>query len=189
MFIRLMEGITGIALPDVVKVTCYRHRFFGRPFADLGQEAMRGPSFWTVAERELFAARTSKLNMCPFGVSAHQRVAAFYGGAVVAAAVDAPRDGSIRAEAQAALVFLDKLAVYPDYVGAKDAAAVMEAGVPTGAREQAVQVAVLFHVINRVMNGLGSTAMPERQQRLGVRVIRLLGYRTPQVVRLLSRAG
>ena len=52
-----------------------------------------------------------------------------------------------------------------------------------------MRIAVLFHVINRVMNGLGSTAMPERQQRLGVRVIRLLGYRTPLVVRLLSRAG
>lgn len=188
-FIRLMEGITGIGLPDVVKVTCYRHRFFGTPFADLVQAAMRGPSFWTVAERELFAARTSKLNMCPFCLSAHQPVAAFYGGAEVAAAVDAPQDGSIRAEAKAALVFLEKVAVDPDSVGAQDAATVAQAGVPTGALEQAVRIAVLFHVINRVMNGLGSTAMPERQQRLGVRVIRLLGYRTPPVVRLLSRAG
>jgi hypothetical protein len=27
---------------------------------------MRGPSDWTVAERELFAAFTSKLNQCVF---------------------------------------------------------------------------------------------------------------------------
>jgi hypothetical protein len=27
---------------------------------------MRGPSEWTVGERELFAAFTSKLNQCPF---------------------------------------------------------------------------------------------------------------------------
>ena len=45
LFIRVTERITGMALPDVVKVTCYRHRFFGTPFADLVQEAMRGPSF------------------------------------------------------------------------------------------------------------------------------------------------
>ena len=142
-----------------------------------------------MAERELFAARTSKLNTCPFCVSAHQPVAASYGGAQVAAAVDAPQGGAVRAEAQAALVFLDKLAVDPASVGAQDAAAVVKAGVPTGALEQAVRIAVLFHVINRVMNGLGSTAMPERQQRVGVRLIRLLGYRTPPAVRLLSRAG
>jgi hypothetical protein len=27
---------------------------------------MRGPSEWTVGERELFAAFTSRLNQCPF---------------------------------------------------------------------------------------------------------------------------
>ncbi|MGB8384419.1 MAG: hypothetical protein WCG47_24810 [Dermatophilaceae bacterium] len=183
-----MERITGVALPDVVKVTCYRHRFFGTPFNDLVQAAMRGPSFWSVAERELFAARTSKLNTCPFCVSGHQPMAASYGGSEVAAAVEAPKDASIRAAAKAVLVFLDKLAGDPDSVGAPDAAAVSDAGVPAGALEEAVRIAVLFHVINRLMNGLGSTAMPDRQQRMGVRLIRLLGYRTPLVVRIMSRA-
>src|SRR4051794_39755317 len=188
-FIGLVERLRRVKLPDVVKVTCYRHRFFGTPFADLVQAAMRGPSFWTVTERELFAARTSRLNTCPFCVSAHQPIAVFYGGAEVAGAIQAPQDAPIRSEAKAVLAFLDKVAAEPSSVGSTDGALVADAGVPPDALDEALNIAVLFHVINRVMNALGSTAMPERQQRAGVRAIRLLGYRNPPVVRLLSRAG
>jgi hypothetical protein len=52
--------------PDVVKTSLYRRRFFGKPFGDLLHQVMRGPSEWTVGERELFAAFTSRLNQCPF---------------------------------------------------------------------------------------------------------------------------
>ncbi len=52
--------------PDVVKIFLYRPEFFGRPFCDLGQVILRGPSEWTVGERELFGAYTSRLNHCVF---------------------------------------------------------------------------------------------------------------------------
>lgn len=52
--------------PDVVKTHLYRPEFFGRPFSRLVHQAMRGPSEWSVGERELFAAYTSKLNQCVF---------------------------------------------------------------------------------------------------------------------------
>ena len=51
---------------DVVKVFMYRPEFFGKPFCDLGHVVLRGPSDWTVGERELFGAFTSKLNHCTF---------------------------------------------------------------------------------------------------------------------------
>jgi hypothetical protein len=44
----------------------YRPEFFGRPCCDFAQMVMRGPSEWTVGERELFGAFTSKLNRCAF---------------------------------------------------------------------------------------------------------------------------
>jgi len=44
----------------------HRPELFGRPFSEALQQVMRGPSEWSVAERELFAAFVSSLNQCPF---------------------------------------------------------------------------------------------------------------------------
>ncbi len=52
--------------PDVVKTIFYRPEYFGRPYSNLVHELLRGPSEWSVGERELFAAFTSHLNACRF---------------------------------------------------------------------------------------------------------------------------
>ncbi len=51
---------------DISLALRYRPELFGRPFSELMQEVMKGPSRWTEAERELFAAFVSALNQCPF---------------------------------------------------------------------------------------------------------------------------
>ena len=51
---------------DVVRTMRYRSELFGRPFSAALQQIMRGPSNWTVGERELFAAFVSAQNQCPF---------------------------------------------------------------------------------------------------------------------------
>ena len=53
-------------VPDVVKTILYRPEFWGRPMCAWTQAVMRGPSEWSVGERELFAAFTSRLNQCVF---------------------------------------------------------------------------------------------------------------------------
>lgn len=63
MLIRL---VSRRRVPDVVKTLLYRPELFGRPMSAWTQAVMRGPSEWTVGERELFAAFTSKLNQCVF---------------------------------------------------------------------------------------------------------------------------
>ena len=66
---RLMLGAMRLALgdvPDVVPTLLYRRELFGRPYADLTQEVMRGRSEWSVGERELFAAFVSRQNQCSF---------------------------------------------------------------------------------------------------------------------------
>jgi hypothetical protein len=50
----------------VVRTLFYRKEFFGQPFSRLTQQVMRGPSAWTVGEREIFAAFVSRLNQCVF---------------------------------------------------------------------------------------------------------------------------
>jgi len=52
--------------PGVVRTLWYRKEFFGRPHSELTQQVMRGPSPWSVGERETFAAFVSRLNQCLF---------------------------------------------------------------------------------------------------------------------------
>jgi hypothetical protein len=56
----------GARVPDVVRTLMYRPRVFGKAFNVWIQSILRGPSKWTVWERELFAAFTSSLNQCVF---------------------------------------------------------------------------------------------------------------------------
>jgi hypothetical protein len=52
--------------PDILRTLFYRPELFGRAASAWTQAVMRGPSHWTVGERELFAAFTSRLNCCRF---------------------------------------------------------------------------------------------------------------------------
>jgi hypothetical protein len=61
-----MRLVTGQPVPDVVKTLLYRRDYWGDPYNALLQPVMRGPSSWSVGERELFAAFVSNLNRCRF---------------------------------------------------------------------------------------------------------------------------
>ncbi len=66
---KVMLGIMRLVMghaPGVVRTLMYRKEFFGRPWTDLTQQVMRGPSPWSVGEREIFAAYVSRLNQCVF---------------------------------------------------------------------------------------------------------------------------
>jgi hypothetical protein len=65
MLLGVMRLMMGHA-PGVVRTLRYRKEFFGRPFSELTQQVMRGPSDWSVGEREIFAAFVSRLNQCVF---------------------------------------------------------------------------------------------------------------------------
>jgi hypothetical protein len=66
LLIRLLEKAARKKLPDVARTMHYRSGFFGGRYSALLHTLMRGPSEWTVGERELLAAYTSYLNQCPF---------------------------------------------------------------------------------------------------------------------------
>lgn len=61
--IRVMSGYRA---PDVIRTLVYRKKFFGQHHSAHTQAVMRGPSEWSVGERELFAAFVSDLNQCRF---------------------------------------------------------------------------------------------------------------------------
>ena len=62
----VVPRVSGFRVPDVVRTLRYRHPFFGTPHSAHTQAVLRGPSEWSVGERELFAAFVSKVNQCHF---------------------------------------------------------------------------------------------------------------------------
>lgn len=66
VLLRVISFLSRSEPMDVVKVFMYRPAFFGKPFCRLGHIALRGPSPWSIGERELFGAFTSSLNACVF---------------------------------------------------------------------------------------------------------------------------
>ena len=65
LMLTMMNLIVGHA-PGVVRTLRYRKEFFGHPVSELTEQVMRGPSEWTVGEREMFAAFVSRRNHCVF---------------------------------------------------------------------------------------------------------------------------
>ncbi len=62
----VVRVVSGYRVPDVVRTLRYRAHLFGAPHSAHTQAVMRGPSEWSVGERELFAAFVSRLNHCHF---------------------------------------------------------------------------------------------------------------------------
>lgn len=70
LMVRLKLGMirvfSGRRAPDVLRALHFKQKRWGEPFSDLLQAVMRGPSDWSVGERELFATFVSHLNQCRF---------------------------------------------------------------------------------------------------------------------------
>ena len=62
----IIKVTKGRRAPDILRTLFYRPKFLGKPLSEWTQAVMRGPSEWSVAERELFAAVTSRFNQCVF---------------------------------------------------------------------------------------------------------------------------
>lgn len=60
--IRVMTG----AVPGPLAVLSYRSGFFGRPYGDVLEHAMRRQQHWSVGEVELFAAWVSHNLECEY---------------------------------------------------------------------------------------------------------------------------
>jgi hypothetical protein len=66
LFYAFLRVVSGYRASDVIRTLRYRRHMFGRPHSAHTQAVMRGPSDWSVGERELFAAFVSRMNQCHF---------------------------------------------------------------------------------------------------------------------------
>jgi hypothetical protein len=66
LFYAFIRTVSGFRAPDVMRTLRYHRHLFGHPHSAHTHAVMRGPSEWSVGERELFAAFVSRLNACEF---------------------------------------------------------------------------------------------------------------------------
>ncbi len=164
LLIGFISMVSGMRLPDAARVAFYHKEFFGTPMGAWTHAAMRGPSPWSVAERELMAAMVAKWNASAFCISAHGAVAAktMKRQSVDAALADF-RSAPISPTLRAALVFLEIMTLRPLELSAEHAAAALRSGVTDDALQDAIAVATVFNIIARYADAL-DFAMPSADE-------------------------
>ncbi|MGW6446252.1 hypothetical protein [Lentzea sp. NPDC055074] len=154
---RMFFGMTGLVsrvpMSDVPKTLLYRPDFFGAVFLDLSARAMRGPSFWTAGEREYMAQRTAERLRCPYCAVTHTELVRIAGD-----------PSPLRPELVAALDFLENLT---------------PVDVPREALGDALDVSLVWQVVNRLANAFGFALLPG-QLESGTRSLHRFGYRFPR---------
>lgn len=174
----LMRAVTRLPVPDAVKLNRYRPDFYGMLMRTLTQEAMRGPSAWSVGDRELMGAWVSKFNGCDVCRTTHATVAALAYGetATVSAALADPETAPIPEPLRASLRLLGKLtrehAIDPD-----DVRAAMAAGVTPEQLDDALAVCFTFNVVDRLSRAFGFVVEGPRAFRSGAKFLLARGYR------------
>jgi len=164
LLISFISMVSGMRLPDAARVAFYHKDFFGVPMGAWTQAAMRGPSAWSVAERELMACMVAKWNTCAFCVGAHGAVAA---KEMPRPAVDEVisdfRTAPISGRLKSALAFLEVMTLRPKDLKAEHAKAALSKGVSPQALMDAIAVGALFSIVTRYADAL-DFAMPTSQE-------------------------
>jgi uncharacterized peroxidase-related enzyme len=155
LLINMISMVSGMRLPDAARVAFYHKDFMAGVLGAWTHPTMRGPSPWSIAERELMAAMVAHWNACPFCVGAHGAIAAKgMPRATVDAALAGYQGAPLTPQLKATLGFLEKLTKTPDAVTGADAKTVLDAGVTPEALTDATAVASIFAIITRYANAL-----------------------------------
>lgn len=163
---------------DVVKLVKYRADFYGDPMGVVTQEAMRGPSEWSVADRELMAAFIAKTNQCEFCTKAHTAVAekAYHDHRSVSVLLSDLNTGAIDEPLKATLVMLGKL-TREHTVDSEDMRVVLAAGATRQQIEDALAVCFSFNVIGRLADAFGFSVPGPSAFEAGAKYLLSRGYR------------
>jgi alkylhydroperoxidase family enzyme len=95
---------------------------------------------------------------------------------LVDAVLQDPKTAPIDARLRATLLFLEKLTLTPLELGAGDAAALRKAGVSKAAARDAIHVATLFNIIDRLADAFGFQVNDARGLRWVPRILLKAGY-------------
>ncbi|HUB09143.1 MAG TPA: carboxymuconolactone decarboxylase family protein [Myxococcales bacterium] len=174
----MIRAFSGQPVLDVVRLAKYRPDFYGDPMQAVTQEVMRGPSSWSVGDRELMAALVAKTNGSEWCIRAHSAVAnRAYGDETKVAAVLADLDTApIEEPLRATLRLLRKL-TRERSVDANDVRAVLASGASRAQIADALAVGFAFNVIARLADAFGFHQPGPEAFAAGAKYLLTRGYR------------
>ncbi|MHB8417839.1 MAG: carboxymuconolactone decarboxylase family protein [Myxococcales bacterium] len=174
----LIRAISRRPVLDVIKLAKYRADFYGRPMSKVTHEAMRGPSTWSVGDRELMAAVIAKANGSEWCTRAHSAVAsgAYRDATKVSAVLADPETAPLEEPLRATLRMLRKLA-REQTVTPNDMAAVLGAGVSREQLEDALAISFAFNTIGRLADAFGFFQPGPEAFEAGAKYLLARGYR------------
>ena len=165
-------------VPDAAKLVFYRPDFYGARAKEFTHEAMRGPSAWSVGDRELMAAYVSQANECAFCIGAHTATArqAYQDGPRVTAVLADLDSAPIEEPLRATLRMLGKLTA-EGKLGAEDMRQVLSAGVSRQQVQDALAVCVAFNTTDRLADAFGFEVLSPDGFESGAKYLLKRGYR------------
>lgn len=174
----LIAAVSRQPVLDAVKVVKYRADFYGNPMSRVTQGVMRGPSAWSVGDRELMAALIAKTNECEWCTKAHSAVAELAYGDVakVSAVLSDLETAAIEEPLRATLRMLRKL-TREHSVDANDMRAVLAAGVSREQIEDALAVCFAFNAMTRLADAFGFFLPGPKAFEAGAKYLLARGYR------------
>lgn len=156
--IKVISTVSGMRLPDAARVAFYHKDFVGSVLGAWTQDVMRGPSPWSVAERELMAAMVARWNSCTFCVGAHRAVAVHDAAPVmVDACLTDYRTAPISQPLRATLPVLETMTLRPDELRGTHVQHAIAAGVSQEHLTDAMAVAAVFNIVTRYAEALDFT--------------------------------
>jgi uncharacterized peroxidase-related enzyme len=173
----IIRVVSRLPVPDAIKTNRYRPDFYGLPMRVVTQEAMRGPSAWSVGDRELMGACVSKMNECEVCTKTHAGVAAlaYHDEAKVSAVIADLETAPIDEPLRATLRMLRKL-TREHAVDADDMHAVLAAGVSRERIEDALAVCFVFNTVDRLSRTLGWVVSGPKAFKAGAKFLLARGY-------------
>ena len=178
---KLLFAVIGLVsrqpLPDAAKLVFYRPDFYGAKAKAFTHEAMRGPSAWSVGDRELMAAYVSAVNRSAFCIGAHTATASqAYGDAARVAAVLADLESApIEEPLRATLRMLGRLTA-SGTLSADDMRTVLAAGVSPQQVKDALAVGAAFNTTDRLADAFGFQVLTPEGFASGAKYLLKRGY-------------
>jgi uncharacterized peroxidase-related enzyme len=174
----LIRLFSGHPVPDAAKLVFYRPDFYGARAKEFTHEAMRGPSAWSVGDRELMAAYVSQVNESAFCVGAHTATAtqAYQDGPRVAAVLADLESAPVEEPLRATLRMLGRL-TREGTVGAEDMRDVLAAGVSPQQVRDALAVCAAFNTTGRLGDAFGFELLSREGFEAGAKYLLKRGYR------------
>jgi uncharacterized peroxidase-related enzyme len=173
-----IRAVSRQPVPDAVKLVTYRPDFYGTPMKEVTHEAMRGPSAWSVGDRELMAAFVSTVNKSEFCIKAHSAVAAraYRDQARVSAVLSDLETAAIEEPLRATLRMLGKL-TREHAVDADDMRALLAAGASREQIEDALAVCFAFNTTDRLADAFKFSVLTSKGFEAGAKFLLARGYR------------